>query len=265
MTKREFKNEVNEIAVVAVNRANKFLSNLDLSLSINWEYEFDGGDLSDAIGVYEGGSVFEGNISISCNLKTLYAYFVKNVKDYPWSDPYTILNEMISTNVYHEMGHGIVEYIGDYLHETDELDGLYDSNQELFDYIFDNEEDAVEHFAWCMYDNKLDESELYKVVNLYLGLYGKRISEMRISNDRMREIIREEIDALDFFNGINNQNGGLTPWDAETKMDRMQPSNASRSYGNVPTKEFKIHSYQDWLKNYKGKGISYSDYIEMDI
>jgi hypothetical protein len=82
---------------------------------------------------------------------------------------------------------------------------------------------------------------------------------------RIGEIIREEIDALDFFNGINKSNGGLTPWDAESKMDRMQPSNAMRSKGSMSPREFKMHTYQDWVQNYKPKGISYQQYREMEL
>lgn len=85
-----------------------------------------------------------------------------------------------------------------------------------------------------------------------------------MTDDRIREIIREEVNALDFFKGINASHG-LTPWDAETKMDRMQPSNAARSQGSIPSREFKLHSYQDWIKNYKPQGISYQEYIKMEL
>lgn len=85
-----------------------------------------------------------------------------------------------------------------------------------------------------------------------------------MTDGRIREIIREEVDALDFFKGINASHG-LTPWGAETKMDRMQPSNAARSQGSIPSREFKLHSYQDWIKNYKPQGISYQEYIKMEL
>jgi hypothetical protein len=85
---------------------------------------------------------------------------------------------------------------------------------------------------------------------------------MKMNSKRIREIIREEVDALDFFNGINQENGGLTAWNPETKMERMQPSNASRANYMPPKKDFRLHSYDDWVKNYKPKGISYKDYID---
>lgn len=86
-----------------------------------------------------------------------------------------------------------------------------------------------------------------------------------MNNKRIHEIIMEEVNALDFFNGINQQSGELTPWNPETKMERMQPSNAARSRGSVPSGEFRIHSYADWIKNYKPQGISYSEYMKMEI
>ena len=80
-----------------------------------------------------------------------------------------------------------------------------------------------------------------------------------MTNSRISEIIREaiasrlnEVDVVDFFNGLNKQSGGLTPWDAEGKMDRMRPSNASRSNGSVPTNDYGvIRGYNDWRENFK--------------
>ena len=63
MTKQEFQKELKDSANVAVQRANKFLEQLRLSLRINWEYDdWSYNDLDDAIGVYESGSVFGGDI-----------------------------------------------------------------------------------------------------------------------------------------------------------------------------------------------------------
>ena len=42
--------------------------------------------------------------------------------------------------MYHEVGHGIIDYINDLLEYTDEYDELYDKNQQLFDGVLDNEE-----------------------------------------------------------------------------------------------------------------------------
>jgi hypothetical protein len=189
MTKKEFNNGVKESSSIAIDRSNELLKVLNLSLSINWEYEFDG-DLSDAIGVYEGGSVFSGEIVIGFNMRTLYSYMCRSIKSYPWSDPYKMLDEAICTNVYHEMGHGIVELLNDYLQETDELDELYDTNKELFDWILDNEEDAVEEFAWKFYDNELENSKLYQLIQLYFGLYNQNDVVENITQ-RVMNLLRE--------------------------------------------------------------------------
>ena len=146
------------------------LSSLNLSCSIDWSYsDWDYNGLNNAIGVYKSGSVFEGNIEIGFNIGNLYKSFKQQTDAHPWSDEYTILDEIVQTNVFHEVGHGLVELLNDYLTETDELDELYDENKELFDNVLDNEEDAVEEFAWSFYDNDLNNSQLYNIIKLYLN------------------------------------------------------------------------------------------------
>lgn len=191
MTKKEFIQEVKEIASIAVNKSNGFLSSLDLSLSIDWDYDSWDDDLQTAIGVYEGGSVFGGEIVIGFNMNNLYKYCSKSIRKYPWSDPYTIVDETIQTNVYHEMGHGIVENLNYYLQYTDELDALYDANKELFDWVLDNEEDAVEEFAWKFYDNELEDSRLYQLIQLYLGFYNQNKMVENITQ-KVMNLLREQ-------------------------------------------------------------------------
>lgn len=191
MTKKEFIQEVKEIASIAVNKSNGFLSSLDLSLSIDWDYDSWDDDLQTAIGVYESSSVFSGEIAIGFNMNNLYKYCSKSIREYPWSDPYTIVDETIQTNVYHEMGHGIVENLNYYLQYTDELDALYDANKELFDWVLDNEEDAVEEFAWKFYDNELEDSRLYQLLQLYLGFYNQNKMVENITQ-KVMNLLREQ-------------------------------------------------------------------------
>lgn len=191
MTKKEFIQEVKEIASIAVNKSNGFLSSLDLSLSIDWDYDGWDNDLQTAIGVYESSSVFSGEIAIGFNMNNLYKYCSKSIRKYPWSDPYTIVDETIQTNVYHEMGHGIVENLNYYLQYTDELDALYDANKELFDWVLDNEEDAVEEFAWKFYDNELEDSRLYQLIQLYLGFYNQNKMVENITQ-KVMNLLREQ-------------------------------------------------------------------------
>ena len=70
------------------------------------------------------------------------------------------------------MGHGLCELISDYLENSDDLDAVYDANKELFDRVLDNEENAVEEFAWDMYDNDLRENDITKMVGLCLTAFS---------------------------------------------------------------------------------------------
>ncbi len=84
---------------------------------------------------------------------------------------------------------------------------------------------------------------------------------------KIDKIIMEEIDAVAAFNDINKRNP-LTPWDPETRMDRMNPGNAARVKGGArfsKGKAPKYHSYQDWLDNYKPDGISWDEYNNMEL
>ena len=194
MDKNEFNRELYSFTNVAVNNSNNFLSKLDLSLSIDWDYDgWVENDLSKAIGVYEAGSVLSGNIVIGFNVNNIWKSFTSEVKRYPWSDPYTILNEIVMTNVYHEMGHGLCEWLNDYLTETDDLDELYDANEQLFNSVLDNEEDSVEEFAWCFYDNKLSNSGLYKLIDLYLKRYIMINESIRLNSSQFHSLIRESV------------------------------------------------------------------------
>lgn len=209
MNKRTFKKEVCDITNVAVSRANEYLSNLNLTLSVNWEYdEWDDIYDGDAVGVYEVDSVFSGKISIGFNMDLLYKSFKQMCKNYPWSNQDTMLDEIIQTNVFHEMAHGIVQLMLYYLQETDELDALYDNNKNIFDYVFDNEEDAVESFAWNFYDNSLEDDELSQMVNLYLNAFNQQENKqyntykqmnkklIRLTESDLNRIVKESVNRI---------------------------------------------------------------------
>lgn len=114
MDKNEFIKEVKQICGVAIKNCDKLLQPFDVNVSINWEYDFNSKDWQDAIGVYEHDSVLEGTISIGCNLKSLYNSFTEQCNHYPFTNEYTILNEIIFTNVYHEVGHGLCNLFEEY-------------------------------------------------------------------------------------------------------------------------------------------------------
>lgn len=86
-----------------------------------------------------------------------------------------------------------------------------------------------------------------------------------ISDRKIARIIREsiemvcEMDAVDFFSNLNKQSNGLTPWDSEGKMDRMQPTNAMKSKGTIPTKDYVMRGYNDWNENFRDR-MTYPEY-----
>lgn len=167
ISQENFNTQSMQYAEQALNIANSYLEQTNLSIDIDYDYdewEFNDLDSEHTIGCYESGSVFEGTIQIAFNMNNLYSAYKEQVEMYPNSNSNTILKEMIYTNVFHEMGHGLIEQINDYLQETDELDEIYDNNKELFD----NEEKTVEEFAWDLYDNLLDGNPLNEMVNLCL-------------------------------------------------------------------------------------------------
>jgi len=92
---------------------------------------------------------------------------------------------------------------------------------------------------------------LRRVMELYLSLCDEGIMENR--KNRIKEIIREAV--------WNQVNGELTPWDAEGREERFGPSNASRSQGSVPTREYIPRGYNDWRDNFK-RVMSYSEYCK---
>ena len=194
MTKREFKQVAKECIDGAVKASNDYLSCLGLSLSVNFEYDFDDFD-ENAIGVYEAGSVFEGTISVSYNVKALFSAFKEDIGIFPQSSERTILEEYAMTTIYHEMGHGICEMFNDYLQNTDDLDALYDENQELFDRVLDNEEDAVEQFAWDFYDGVLDGNDIAEMVQLYLNA-SKSTDSMTINEHDIKKMVTECVSLL---------------------------------------------------------------------
>ena len=171
MTKKEFKETVIAYTNGAVQCAKNFLKPFNLSLSVNWGYDFDFDGWRDTIGVYENGSVFEDVISIGMNINALYKSVKQQIRQWPHTAPETIIKEAICTNVYHEMGHGLVELIDDWLQYSDDLDEVYDNNKQLFDNVLDNEEDSVEKFAWDFYDNQLNSNELYQMIRLTYGSF----------------------------------------------------------------------------------------------
>ena len=108
-------------------------------------------------------------------------------------------------------------------------------------------------------------------------LFLKVIDIMNLSDGYIGQIIREsidkvlaeqdgDVDAVDFFNGINRQHGNLTAWNPETKMERMNPGHAARVNGGArfsKGKEPRYHSIKDWQDNYPH--LKWKEYCDLDL
>ena len=149
---------------------------------------------------------------------------------------------------------------------------------EKFDYKRINKSPAVFDYTKLKWMNgeylkAMDEDKFFEMAKPYLE---EAITNPSLkSDDKLKKIAnmvktRIEIfpdikDMVDFFNSLNKRGGGLTPWGKEGREERFMPSNASRSKGTIPTKDFKIHTYQDWVGNHKPNGVSYAEYMKMEL
>lgn len=97
-------------------------------------------------------------------------------------------------------------------------------------------------------------------------------NKLNITEERLSEIVREaimneidgsEADAKEFFDSINSRHA-LTQWGKEGREQRFKPGNAARAMKPNVARDFKVHSYKDWERNYKPLGIPYEDYWKKD-
>lgn len=167
MTREDFITHSTYYANAAIKDTYFLLNSLNLSAQINWQYDFK--SFNDCIGIYENDSALTGTMEIGINLQTLWKEFKKILKVFPNSSEKSILSEIVLTTIFHEIGHGLINYIEDILQYSDSLDQLYDQNQKLFDYTLDNDEDSVEEFAYALYDNQLGNSNLYHILTLIIN------------------------------------------------------------------------------------------------
>lgn len=235
MGKREFLQGLKNSANYSLQKANKLLSELGLTIHINWEYN-DWKHYAGAIGLYERDSVLEGDISIAFNINNLYTCFNNEVKQNPWSDPYEMLDECVQTNVFHEMGHGIVQFLEDIIEYADENEPLpfYDNNQRLCDKTLDEEEDSVEEFAWAMYDNTPQKSQLYKITELYI-MHLKQQNDIteslldKIIKESLNKVLRENKSNIEtWYRGYNSAYGS----EKSHLLWVTDDISYARSYGN---------------------------------
>lgn len=156
-----------ESAENAISMANGYLKSKGFPADTAIDYDYDCWDErtdSGVLGCYEADSVFEDTILIALNKGSVISYCKDEMERNPFSAESAVLDEVVYTTVFHEMGHGICELINDYLQNTSEYDEVYTESQELFDSVLANEEDSVEKFAWDFYDNDYNGNPLDSIV-----------------------------------------------------------------------------------------------------
>lgn len=131
----DYKDFVNNI----LNNINQYLSNFGLSCSINTKYDFSG-YYKDCVAVYQYRSVMNnGKMRIALNIPLMMSH---ELDDYE-------MKEQIEISMWHEVGHGIVQWIKSIRRkDTQAKTGLF-KGKILKDlrYILNNEEDVVEEFG----------------------------------------------------------------------------------------------------------------------
>lgn len=137
--------DISDMVEDTVGEINEFLGQFNLSMEVDEDYD-DWSSLygGHAVAVYEGGSVFDGVIMVGLNMEAFRKYASETHSSYmTWDE--------IRKSLYHEVGHGLVERIRDFIDEYgDDGEELYNGNKDDLDYILGDEEDAVEEFASYM-------------------------------------------------------------------------------------------------------------------
>jgi hypothetical protein len=101
-----------------------------------------------------------------------------------------------------------------------------------------------------LFSNK-SKCRISKTRRLYEGKFE---DELRKMNDDHPMKTWAETDA----------ENGLTP--EEGKRLRMQPGNAARATVKPASKKpYRLHTYVNWRDEFKPKGISYQEYLDIDL
>ena len=139
---------------------NDFLSKYGMSVVFNPNYNFQRNDYyRQCVAIYQTGSVKNnGKIRIGINLPY--------IEKYASEDEY---ETQISISVWHEIGHGIIEYLKGLRRKDTQCGTKVFRGQMLkdFRYILSNEEDCVEDFGYIMGDPPADTSDLLSFLQDY--------------------------------------------------------------------------------------------------
>lgn len=188
------KTDVNDVINSELTKANSFLSSYGLSVVYNSNYNFIGHN-KNFMAIYKNGSVKKnGKISIAINFNTLKSTMTEyNVTD-------LLLQTKIS--IWHEIGHGIVEWIKGLRRKNTQCGTKFFSKHMLYDfkYITENEEECVEEFGafMCDYRHYSELSDfLYRYNDELLKIQeqngGGNKKYIRITKDTLFETISKSV------------------------------------------------------------------------
>lgn len=138
----EFTDEILKTINGYLNDVNEYVKPFGLSVVFNKNYAFRGYS-EEFLAVYQARSAATSKIRIGINLPYLKACMTEN--NIPISD----LKEQINISIWHEVGHGLVEFIKRLRRRaTQNASNLFTREMKKdFKYITSNEEEVVEEFG----------------------------------------------------------------------------------------------------------------------
>ena len=140
-------------------RGNDFLSQYGLSVVFNPNYDFDRDYYRKCLAIYQNGSVKnKGRIRIGIN----FPYIEKNIRK-------NRCEEEIRISIWHEIGHGIIEYLKGLRRKDTQCGTNIFKGRMLkdFKYIISDEEISTEEFGYKMADPYSDASYLIDFLQDY--------------------------------------------------------------------------------------------------
>lgn len=152
-----------------IDEANEYLKNYGMSVTYNSKYDFERSGYSDCLAAYKYGSVKNnGKIRIGINIPLIQSYS-KNEKE---------LRKQIEVSIWHEIGHGIIEFLkGLRRKDTQCRTKIFIGNMlRDFKYIINNEEFYAEEFGNAKATNGMG---LFSEICDFLNNYEKEISNLR--------------------------------------------------------------------------------------
>lgn len=149
--------------------ANEFLKDYGMSVVYNSKYNFDS-YYSDCVAVYQYGSVKNyGKIRIGINIPLIQSHIKKNKKR---------IRKEIEVSVWHEIGHGIVEFLKGLRRKDTQCGTKIFSGKMLSDFrnIINDEEYYVEEFGNAMATNG---DGMFSSIGDFLDDYNEQILAIR--------------------------------------------------------------------------------------